>query len=104
MQSIKLMPEYGQTVLWHHGGDKVGPIDASQLPISEELRCSLKEWAFTYDDTFNQENPRDSGFSSPEQEAAFEEEGMRLWRQLQSELGSEWNVVYFSNRLGKLIE
>ncbi|BDI18608.1 hypothetical protein ANSO36C_44100 [Nostoc cf. commune SO-36] len=40
---------------------------------------------------------------SAEAEAAFEEEGISLWKQLQTELAPNYQVVYFSELLGKVL-
>lgn len=104
IQRLKLMAEYGGTVLWRGDSTEVGPADPDALPISSGLRLALREWADAYDQTLNQEYPPDSGFSSPEVESDFEIEGRRLWKELQAQLGDEYKVVYFSTREARLME
>jgi hypothetical protein len=105
MKTIKLMAEYGLTVLWWgHDSGKIGPIDPESLPLNTELKAALHEWAIRYDGTLNREYPPDSGFASPADEEAFEAEGKRLWKELQAQLGPAYHVAYFSNREARLLE
>ena len=93
---LKLMAEYGGTVLWGVGADNIGVIDPGALPITNELREAIRAWADAYDRTLDQDYPPDSGFTDLEEEEAFEEEGKRLWRELQSQLGRDWEIIYYS--------
>ena len=104
LKQLKLMADYGGTILWGVGAADVGPIDPCDLPLTDELRSAIQRWADTYDRTLNQDFPPDSGFTNPSEQEAFEEEGMRLWRELQGQLSPGWSVTYFSDRDGKLYE
>lgn len=95
---IKLMADYGGTVLWGADPTTIGPIAPETLPISKSLRLELQEWANVYDLTLNSEDPTASGFASAEAENHFEEQGRRLWQALKRELGEEYLVSYFSNQ------
>jgi len=97
VRKIKLMAEYYGCVLWEAGGHRVGDIEPETLPISEGLVRDLRAWADAYDSILNQDCPQDSGFNTPEEEAAFDAEGRRLWAELRSQLGADYQVVYFSN-------
>jgi len=106
VQTLKLMADYGGTVLWLMDGDQTGPIEPDSvdaLPIPVDLQKALQQWAAKYDGTLNHKYPPDSGFASTEDEEAFELEGKRLWESLKSALGSDWNVVYFSSSEGRLL-
>lgn len=98
------MPDYGGTVLWSINPDRVGPIDPKSLSLTRELKSALRAWAEAYDRTLNEEYPPESGFANAAEEEAFEMEGRRLWQELQTELGPEYKVVYFSQRDGRLYE
>jgi hypothetical protein len=101
---IKLMADYGCDPLWWADADKVGNIDPGKLPLSQETIFRLHQWAKAYNATLNWSDPTDSpGFPSAEAEAAFEEEGISLWKQLQKELAPSYEVVYFSERLAKVV-
>ncbi len=97
------MPDYGCDPLWWDD-DEVGDIEPESLPLSNNTIERLHKWAKTYDATLNWEDPTDSpGFPSLEAKAAFEEEGISLWKQLQKELAPNYEVVYFSDTLGKVV-
>ncbi|WP_414567764.1 hypothetical protein [Nostoc sp. CCY 9925] len=101
---IKLMADYGCYPLWWATSDRAGDIDPETLPLNQETISRLEKWAEVYDAKLNWENPGDSlGFSSLEAEAAFEDEGISLWKQLQKELVLDYQVIYFSNRLRKVV-
>ena len=104
-KKIKLMADYGCDPLWWEESDEVGDIDPATLPLSEGTIKRLHTWASAYDATLNWSDPSDSsGFPSTEAEAAFESEGIMLWKQLQKELAPNYEVLYFSAtlNLGKL--
>lgn len=103
-KQLKLMADYGGTVLWGVGAADVGPIDPRTLPLKDELRAAIQRWADAYDRTLNQDYPPDSGFADPSEQEAFEAEGVRLWRELQAQLRPDWRVAYYSDRDGKLYE
>jgi hypothetical protein len=97
------MPDYHCAPLWldstsslWRDADGVGPVEPEELPLSQELRAALWAWAAIYDRTLNDDDPRESGFASAEEETAFEAEGRRLWSAIRAELGPSWPVAYFS--------
>jgi hypothetical protein len=94
IRRIKLMAEYGNTVLWGIDPADIGAIDPEHLPLTADLKAALRAWANAYDKTLNHEYPPDSGFASPADEEAFEAEGRRLWKRLQAQLGHEYEVRY----------
>ncbi|KYC42209.1 hypothetical protein WA1_19690 [Scytonema hofmannii PCC 7110] len=101
---IKLMADYGCDPLWWADADKVGNIDTAKLSLSQETINRLHKWAKAYNATLNWSDPIDSpGFPSAEAEAAFDEEGISLWKQLQKELAPNYEVVYFSEKLSKVM-
>ncbi|TAF12203.1 MAG: hypothetical protein EAZ77_00455 [Nostocales cyanobacterium] len=100
---IKLMADYGCDPLWWADVDKVGNIDPARLPLSKETINRLRNWALAYNETLNWQDPANSPDLSPEAEAAFETEGISLWKQLQKELAPNYEVVYFSETLGKIV-
>ncbi|MBS3025791.1 MAG: hypothetical protein HCA25_01500 [Dolichospermum sp. DET50] len=100
---IKLMADYGCDPLWWADADKVGNIDPARLPLSQETINHLRKWATDYNATLNWQDPGNSPDLSPEEEAAFEQEGISLWKQLQKELAPNYEVVYFSESLGKVV-
>lgn len=103
-KKMKLMVDYQCFPLWEESDGDTKNVNPDDLPLASELKSALRNWAASYERTLNQEYPPDSGFINPEQEAAFEAEGKRLWKELRVQLGSEFKVVYFSNREARLLE
>jgi len=103
MTKIKLMTDYGCYPLWWADGDKVGNIDPAKLPLSQETAARLQKWADSFDDGLDWDDPGNSPSPTPEELAAFEREGISLWEQLQQELAPNYEVVYFSQILGRIM-
>ena len=99
---IKLMADYESFPLWDV--DEVGNLNPDELPLSQETKERLERWADRYDATLNRQDPLASGFASPSEEAAFEEEGRALWKKLEEELGAEFRVLYYSQAESRLLE
>ncbi len=100
---IKLMADYGCDPLWWADADKVGNINPARLPLSKETINRLNNWAISYNASLNWQDPANSPDLSPEEEAAFEKEGISLWKQLQKELAPNYEVIYFSEQLRKIV-
>lgn len=98
-ERIKLMIDYNAYPLWDNEGCDFDPKD---LPISDELVKDLQDWVELYNQG---KDPYDLAFSAPplpEEQEAFEEEGIRLWQRLQKELGEDYEVIYHSQKYGQL--
>jgi hypothetical protein len=93
MRVIKLMADYQCFPLWEASPGKVGNIDPSSLPISEELGGDLLKWADLYDATLNTDDPIRSGFKTAAERLEFAKIGTRLCQRLREELGPEFQVV-----------
>ncbi|GCL37511.1 MULTISPECIES: hypothetical protein [Sphaerospermopsis] len=102
-EKIKLMADYGCYPLWWVSSDKVGDIDPETMLLSEETISRLAKWADIYDAKLNWEDPGSSGFSDVKAAAAFEQEGISLWKQLQKELAPNYEVLYFSEQLRRVV-
>jgi hypothetical protein len=102
-EKIKLMADYGCYPLWLNSPDKVGDIDPETLPLTKKTITRLEKWEETYNAKLNWEDPASSVGFTPEEETAFEEEGISLWKQLQKELAPNYQVAYFSEKLQKLV-
>lgn len=94
MRTIRLMADYQCFPLWEASPGQVGNIDPKSLPISDELRIKLMNWARDYDETLNMDDPVSSGFRSDKEEAEFIEAGLELADRLRSELGSDFVVEH----------
>ncbi|MGC9041752.1 MAG: hypothetical protein C0183_03975 [Roseiflexus castenholzii] len=99
---IRLMADYAAYPLWWGEPDLVGNIDPSTLPLSTETIARLMEWSARYDATLNKDDPAASGFPTDEEQRAFEDAGLELWRWVREELGAAYDVWYFSDRYQRL--
>jgi hypothetical protein len=100
---LRLMTDYHCFPLWESIEGGVKNWDPEELPLSDDLRDELKEWAETYDATLNVDDPLESGFKSTEDAEAFESRGRDLWRELQQQLGYDYEISYFSGKERKLL-
>lgn len=89
--------------MWWVSSEKMGDIDPETLPLSQKTISRLEKWADMYDAKLNEDEPDLSNFSNDEEQESFEKEGINLWKQLKQELASKYEVIYFSEKLGKII-
>ena len=101
---LKVMADYGCHPLWDLSQTGPGNVNPSDLPISPSLREDLSGWARSYDGTLNQGYPPGSGFDSREQHEEFVTVGLQLAIRLSEELGSQYLVLYFDDRTGKVVD
>lgn len=94
INNVKLMAEYECFPLWSIDADNPGSIEPEQVPISERLIQDLWAWASRYDKTLNWDDPVSSDFKSESEKQQFKEDGEKLYRRLQEELGEDVNVTY----------
>lgn len=100
------MAEYGcSSPLWINGanGELIDTPEPEELSLSVETVHRLKNWTEAFNATLNQAYPPESDFATREEAEAFEQEGLRLWNKLQEELGSKYNVVYYSYKQQRVI-
>lgn len=100
---IKLMADYDCWPLWGMETEDIGNIDPGDLPLTEETVAGLTRWSQEFDARLDRADPARSRPLSPGEEERFEREGQALWRQLQRELGSGFEVYYFSSSTGTLL-
>lgn len=98
MKSIRLSTDYGCWPLWWHAGAEPDNIDPSDLPLSAETQAALVAWAGWFERGLDMNDPAASPGMSESEEAAFEQEGVRLWLQMSKELKGQYEVVYRSKR------
>ncbi len=105
VKEVVLMPDYHCWPLWYGDGfEEVGDIEPDELPLSPETNDQLLRWANAYDRTLNFADPKDESYYFSEQELGeFEHEGISLWQKLQEELGSDYKVTYYSQKLHKSV-
>lgn len=96
MKKIKLMADYHCHPLWGTTPEEFGDISPDEIPISSELKYSLKEWAERYDAILNKDDPASSAFKSEEEEKRFIDDGYKLAYLLHEEIGNEYIIIYHS--------
>jgi len=101
MQRIKLMADFDCYPLWDM--DDGGDIDPTDLPLSEGTIELLLNWQNIYDGIIDWDDPASAGFASEKEKMVFEREGISLWKKIQKELGDEYEIVYFSQLLQRVI-
>ena len=94
MKKIKLMADYHCHPLWGMTTEDFGDLSPEELPISSELKLALRQWAERYDAILNVDDPSSSGFKCKEEEILFINDGEKLSRRLQSELGDGYEIIY----------
>ncbi len=100
MKIIKLAPDYHNWPLWAIDDWGHDNFDPATLPLSRQIVERLDVWADLFTQTLNQDDPAESGFSSDEEFRRVEEEGLRLWLELRTQLYPDYQVKYHSLRHG----
>lgn len=93
MRVIKLMADYYCFPLWEASPGEVGNISPDSLPISNNLKKRLADWAAAYDKTLDEEYPPNSGFKSEKEELEFNKEAVSIADELRRELGGVYSVI-----------
>jgi hypothetical protein len=94
-RSLRLMAEYGcSSPLWLDGGY----VDPKELPLPAELGSALEAWAASFNATLDHAYPPDSRLPTEAEKISWLVEGRRLGRELQTQLGPTYEVVYFHDR------
>lgn len=102
LKRLKLMADYNCDPLWDL--DVIDNLSPDLLPLSRNLVNRLQNWQALFDRTLNQDYPPDSSFVSVEAEIAFEREGLAIAKQLQAELGDEYEIYYQDRKVKTLPE
>lgn len=102
-KKIKLMLDYGCSPLWWYESEKVGNIDLSKLPLSQETIKQLEDLAQENDQSLNWADPANTEEASTAEIEYFERKLIYLWQQLQKELSPTYQVVYFSEKLRRVV-
>lgn len=101
---IKLMPDYCAYPLWGIDPDNIGNINPYDLPLTPETIKSLESYAAEYNAGLNWDDPGNTPDPTLAEINAFEAAGITLWERLDQELSKDYEVFYFSQKLGKLVK
>ena len=102
MNRLKIMPDYECYCVWDL--DTLDNLKPDILPISSSLANKIDIWENKYEETYNKENPIESGFISKEDELNFDNEGRVILNCIRKELGDLYDVCYFSIVENKIID
>ena len=94
LRTIRLFPDYADTVLWVRE-----PIDYQDTELSRRLVSDLQAWEQFYYDSLD----ADFNWVSTTAVRAYSEEGTRLARRVADEVGPDF-VIEFSSRSGNAEE
>jgi len=97
MKRIKLDAEYEYYALWDL--EEAEYLEGSDLPLTQSLVDRLSKWQADYDATLDLEEPYNTGFKTLEARKAFEQEGLEIAEQMQSELGDGYEIYYRNERV-----
>jgi len=89
------MADYTDEALWDWEGF-TGPIDSWELPLPEDLRVALRDWARVY----GQLAVTDFVWPDATVHANWQQQGLVLAAQVQAALGDEVQVLYFEHIAG----
>src|SRR4051812_37650598 len=93
------MCDYSADPVWWESDGSMAAL--AELPLGEEMRAALRRWADWFEPTLETQaraGDRLSYFPSEAEAAAFEAEGLRLWRRVRAELAGRHEVGYRSER------
>jgi hypothetical protein len=91
---ILLGADYDGVSVSESVGGSYRAVDLASLPLSQLTVSALRDWAAWYD----------RGWTTVDEETRFDAEGRRLWAAVRSELGTAFDVGYFSVVLRRILE
>ena len=97
----RLMITYEYTVSPVRAVDDINYFEPDELPLSLETIAQLSAWDVAFQATYQQDDPLASGFPDEKAEERWKKEGVKIWQQIQNELGSEYEVFYKLHHNGR---
>lgn len=94
MIKLRLACEYLAGPVFCPDPDRMGHMDLEDLPLSNELRMKIIKWDSDYQALFDDDNPGESGFPTPEAELRHIADGQELAESMQKELRRGYIVEY----------
>jgi hypothetical protein len=89
---------------WDEGTDEIGNINPEWLGLDPALVARLHSWSAAYDSFLDWNDPGNTKEPPQEIQDAFESQGLALWQALQLELEGRYMVVYFSEKLKRVVK
>ena len=97
MVKIEMQPDYSCEPLWNL--DTANFAYPEDLPLLTKTVERLKKWQNVYDHLLDLEEPFNIGFKTIENSQIFEQEGLSIAEQIQSELGDGYEIYYRNERV-----
>lgn len=95
MKRIRFQAEYMAPPLFDPDPITMGHIEIASLKLSEKLTAAIVEWDYEYQNTFNENYPPDSGFSTTGQLLQHNLRGAELASLIKKELGNDFIVDFY---------
>ena len=100
MPKLRLMTDFPDHVLWAERG---GPIPPEKLGLSPELCEALYDWYCLWSRIEN-DNEYKVDATAKLDWWFFDTKGIGLWKRVSAELSGQYDVVFYSHRLGAYFE
>jgi|SRR5471030_2132278 hypothetical protein len=94
MKTFRLRAVYGAPPIFNPGVDEMGYMEPSELHLSSHLLARLEEWNGEFQQTFSNDYPPDSGFTSEDDRNRHNARGADLATLLQQELGESVRIEF----------
>lgn len=96
MKQLKINVEYQCSPLWiSTDGIYFANLDVHDTDFRTELKQKIISWSESFENTYNDDYPPDSGFSSFELENIFENTGVKIWNEIKSNYSHIFDQVIF---------
>jgi len=100
---LKVMADYYCYPLWLIDQNDLKNISPESLLLDTKMIQQLYEWAGKYDSILDLNDPRNSGFPSPQAHRAFVDSGLQIAKELIKHIDATWSITYFDDISGKEI-
>jgi hypothetical protein len=94
MKTLTLWVSYEDAPIWCFDREAYGPCEAQDLLNNIELIDNINNWDKKFQDGFDRDYPPHSSKFNPEELKVFNEEGLRLAKELVQEIGYEYKIKY----------
>lgn len=94
MKTLRLSAVYGAPPIFNLDVDEMGYMEPSDLHLSSHLLARLEEWNKEFQQTFSDDYPPDSGFTSEDDRNRHNTCGAEIATLLQQELGTSVRIEF----------
>jgi hypothetical protein len=94
MKTLRLRAVYGAPPIFNPDVDEMGYMEPSCLHLSSHLLARLEEWNREFQQTFSDDYPPDSGFTSDADRNRHNTRGAEIAMLLQQEIGTRVRIDF----------